>query len=161
MTSSGTLRPVCWSAPTAIRYSAKIAFLTVLLQVSMPLKNDLFLRISAYLHMVLIFPFLLQVLKSLTTPQPRWRVTRSSTIASGVCFWLQESTLLWKVTHRQATKLWPVCLHCGFLNTLSLFILSDNKILNNQDAIEKAVSRGQCLYKISSYTSYPMHDFYR
>ncbi|MEQ2163491.1 F-box only protein 11, partial [Goodea atripinnis] len=32
---------------------------------------------------------------------------------------------------------------------------------NNQDAIEKAVSRGQCLYKISSYTSYPMHDFYR
>uniref|UniRef100_A0A7N5ZUM8 F-box protein 11a n=1 Tax=Anabas testudineus TaxID=64144 RepID=A0A7N5ZUM8_ANATE len=43
-----------------------------------------------------------------------------------------------------------------------LFIfLPDNKILNNQDAIEKAVSRGQCLYKISSYTSYPMHDFYR
>ncbi|XP_077469005.1 F-box only protein 11a isoform X1 [Stigmatopora argus] len=38
---------------------------------------------------------------------------------------------------------------------------ADNKILNNQDAIEKAVSRGQCLYKISSYTSYPMHDFYR
>lgn len=37
----------------------------------------------------------------------------------------------------------------------------DNKIMNNQDAIEKAVSRGQCLYKISSYTSYPMHDFYR
>ena len=33
--------------------------------------------------------------------------------------------------------------------------------MNNQDAIEKAVSRGQCLYKISSYTSYPMHDFYR
>ncbi|KAM9804338.1 F-box only protein 11a [Neosynchiropus ocellatus] len=39
--------------------------------------------------------------------------------------------------------------------------MKDNKILNNQDAIEKAVSRGQCLYKISSYTSYPMHDFYR
>ncbi|KAH0622846.1 hypothetical protein JD844_025581 [Phrynosoma platyrhinos] len=38
---------------------------------------------------------------------------------------------------------------------------ADNKIMNNQDAIEKAVSRGQCLYKISSYTSYPMHDFYR
>ena len=38
---------------------------------------------------------------------------------------------------------------------------TDNKIMNNQDAIEKAVSRGQCLYKISSYTSYPMHDFYR
>ncbi|KAJ8250673.1 hypothetical protein COCON_G00225950 [Conger conger] len=40
-------------------------------------------------------------------------------------------------------------------------LLSDNKIMNNQDAIEKAVNRGQCLYKISSYTSYPMHDFYR
>uniref|UniRef100_A0A3Q2Z7S6 F-box domain-containing protein n=1 Tax=Hippocampus comes TaxID=109280 RepID=A0A3Q2Z7S6_HIPCM len=39
--------------------------------------------------------------------------------------------------------------------------MKDNKINNNQDAIEKAVSRGQCLYKISSYTSYPMHDFYR
>ncbi|CAD7677398.1 unnamed protein product [Nyctereutes procyonoides] len=39
--------------------------------------------------------------------------------------------------------------------------MKDNKIMNNQDAIEKAVSRGQCLYKISSYTSYPMHDFYR
>jgi len=44
---------------------------------------------------------------------------------------------------------------------LSAFFLPDNKIMNNQDAIEKAVSRGQCLYKISSYTSYPMHDFYR
>ena len=42
-----------------------------------------------------------------------------------------------------------------------LFSPPDNKIMNNQDAIEKAVSRGQCLYKISSYTSYPMHDFYR
>ncbi|KAM6951387.1 F-box only protein 11 isoform 3-T3 [Aplochiton taeniatus] len=39
--------------------------------------------------------------------------------------------------------------------------MKDNKIITNQDAIEKAVSRGQCLYKISSYTSYPMHDFYR
>lgn len=45
--------------------------------------------------------------------------------------------------------------------TLCLAPPPDNKILNNQDAIEKAVSRGQCLYKISSYTSYPMHDFYR
>lgn len=45
--------------------------------------------------------------------------------------------------------------HFIFLSSL------DNKIMNNQDAIEKAVSRGQCLYKISSYTSYPMHDFYR
>ncbi|KAK4310569.1 hypothetical protein Pmani_017871 [Petrolisthes manimaculis] len=36
-----------------------------------------------------------------------------------------------------------------------------NKIFNNHDAVEKAVSSGQCLYKISSYTSFPMHDFYR
>jgi hypothetical protein len=36
-----------------------------------------------------------------------------------------------------------------------------NKIFNNQDAVEKAVANGQCLYKISSYTSFPMHDFYR
>ncbi|KAG7204011.1 hypothetical protein KM043_001873 [Ampulex compressa] len=36
-----------------------------------------------------------------------------------------------------------------------------NKIFNNQDAVEKAVGNGQCLYKISSYTSFPMHDFYR
>jgi F-box protein 11 len=36
-----------------------------------------------------------------------------------------------------------------------------NKIFNNHDEVEKAVSGGQCLYKISSYTSFPMHDFYR
>ncbi|KAH1014707.1 hypothetical protein HUJ05_012549 [Dendroctonus ponderosae] len=40
-------------------------------------------------------------------------------------------------------------------------IVRGNKIFNNQDAVEKAVSNGQCLYKISSYTSFPMHDFYR
>lgn len=52
----------------------------------------------------------------------------------------------------------------GVISSWLFFFLSsptDNKIMNNQDAIEKAVSRGQCLYKISSYTSYPMHDFYR
>lgn len=38
---------------------------------------------------------------------------------------------------------------------------SGNKIYSNQDAVEKAVCNGQCLYKISSYTSFPMHDFYR
>ncbi|PNF23075.1 F-box only protein 11 [Cryptotermes secundus] len=38
---------------------------------------------------------------------------------------------------------------------------TDNKIFSNQDAVEKAVANGQCLYKISSYTSFPMHDFYR
>ncbi|XP_063231859.1 F-box only protein 11 isoform X2 [Bacillus rossius redtenbacheri] len=40
-------------------------------------------------------------------------------------------------------------------------IIRGNKIFNNQDAVEKAVASGQCLYKISSYTSFPMHDFYR
>ncbi len=44
------------------------------------------------------FFFLLQVLKSLTTPQPRWRATRSSTIALEACFWPRESTSPWKVT---------------------------------------------------------------
>lgn len=40
-------------------------------------------------------------------------------------------------------------------------LLKENRIFSNQDAIEKAVTDGQCLYKISSYTSFPMHDFYR
>lgn len=39
--------------------------------------------------------------------------------------------------------------------------LKENKIFGNQDMIEKAVASGQCLYKISSYTSFPMHDFFR
>ena len=59
-------------------------------------------------------------------------------------------------------------------------VLNDNKLFDNHDAVDKAVQSGQCLYKISSYTSYvytqnfyseddssicsfrfPMHDFYR
>ncbi|CAJ0564686.1 unnamed protein product, partial [Mesorhabditis spiculigera] len=40
-------------------------------------------------------------------------------------------------------------------------VLRDNKIYDNQNAVEKAVNRGQCLFKISSCTSFPMHDFYR
>ncbi|KAK2174892.1 hypothetical protein NP493_769g02005 [Ridgeia piscesae] len=39
--------------------------------------------------------------------------------------------------------------------------LKENKIFCNQNMVEKAVNSGQCLYKISSYTSFPMHDFYR
>ncbi|PIK52113.1 putative F-box only protein 11 isoform X1 [Apostichopus japonicus] len=39
--------------------------------------------------------------------------------------------------------------------------MKDNKVYGNKNAIEKAVKYGRCLYKISSYTSYPMHDFYR
>ncbi|XP_033627514.1 F-box only protein 11-like isoform X2 [Asterias rubens] len=39
--------------------------------------------------------------------------------------------------------------------------MKDNKVYGNKNAIEKAVKSGRCLYKISSYTSYPMHDFYR
>lgn len=40
-------------------------------------------------------------------------------------------------------------------------IIKGNKIFDNHNAVEKAVNSGQCLYKISSYTSFPMHDFYR
>ncbi|KAH9380216.1 hypothetical protein HPB48_003302 [Haemaphysalis longicornis] len=40
-------------------------------------------------------------------------------------------------------------------------ILKGNRIFDNHNAVEKAVTSGQCLYKISSYTSFPMHDFYR
>ncbi|RWS26648.1 F-box only protein 11-like protein [Leptotrombidium deliense] len=40
-------------------------------------------------------------------------------------------------------------------------ILKGNKIFDNHNAVEGAVTSGQCLYKISSYTSFPMHDFYR
>jgi F-box protein 11 len=54
---------------------------------------------------------------------------------------------------------------CVFIQRLvtnfACLLHQDNKIFNNQDAVEKAVSNGQCLYKISSYTSFPMHDFYR
>ncbi|XP_028969124.1 F-box only protein 11 [Galendromus occidentalis] len=39
--------------------------------------------------------------------------------------------------------------------------LKNNRLFGNHDAVEKAVAGGQCLYKISSYTSFPMHDFYR
>ena len=44
---------------------------------------------------------------------------------------------------------------------LILLIIADNKIFGNQNMVDKAVRTGQCLYKISSYTSFPMHDFYR
>ncbi|KAJ8308160.1 hypothetical protein KUTeg_013034, partial [Tegillarca granosa] len=37
----------------------------------------------------------------------------------------------------------------------------DNVISGNHNMVQRAVSTGQCLYKISSYTSFPMHDFYR
>lgn len=40
-------------------------------------------------------------------------------------------------------------------------ITRGNQVFNNEDEVEKAISGGQCLYKISSYTSFPMHDFYR
>lgn len=40
-------------------------------------------------------------------------------------------------------------------------MLKNNRMYDNHDAVEKAVASGQCLYKISSYTSFPMHDFYR
>ncbi|KAI6237290.1 hypothetical protein M3Y95_00249500 [Aphelenchoides besseyi] len=37
----------------------------------------------------------------------------------------------------------------------------DNRIYDNHNAVERAVVRGQCLYIISSCTSFPMHDFYK
>lgn len=40
-------------------------------------------------------------------------------------------------------------------------VMKDNHIYGNHNMVEKAVNSGQCLYKISSYTSFPMHDFYR
>lgn len=40
-------------------------------------------------------------------------------------------------------------------------MLRDNRIYDNHNAVDKAVSRGYCLFKISSCTSFPMHDFYR
>lgn len=40
-------------------------------------------------------------------------------------------------------------------------LIAENRIFENHNAVEKAVNSGQCLYKISSYTSFPMHDFYR
>uniref|UniRef100_A0A7E4VDI4 F-box domain-containing protein n=1 Tax=Panagrellus redivivus TaxID=6233 RepID=A0A7E4VDI4_PANRE len=40
-------------------------------------------------------------------------------------------------------------------------ILRENHIYDNQNAVEKAVHRGYCLFKISSCTSFPMHDFFR
>jgi len=39
--------------------------------------------------------------------------------------------------------------------------LKSNKIFDNENTIEETIKAGQCLYKISSYTKYPMHDFFR
>ena len=40
-------------------------------------------------------------------------------------------------------------------------VLKENRVYGNLDIVKKAVVTGQCLYKISSYTSFPMHEFYR
>jgi len=40
-------------------------------------------------------------------------------------------------------------------------VLRNNRIYDNQNVVERAVAKGHCLYKISSHTSFPMHDFYR
>lgn len=86
-----------------------------------------------------------------------------------ICFF----NTLHSMTHNPPFTLVLECIllnrtmHCFqkyyYIYCLSSFILSSagNKIFNNHDAVEKAVSSGQCLYKISSYTSFPMHDFYR
>jgi F-box protein 11 len=54
-------------------------------------------------------------------------------------------------------KFGGLCLASG----VQPIIRGSNKIFNNHDEVEKAVNGGQCLYKISSYTSFPMHSFYR
>ena len=48
---------------------------------------------------------------------------------------------------------------CQSYNVICLS--ADNKITANEDLVEKTLLGGHCLYKISSYTSFPMHDFYR
>ncbi|CAD5229775.1 unnamed protein product [Bursaphelenchus xylophilus] len=40
-------------------------------------------------------------------------------------------------------------------------ILRDNRVYENANSVEKAVNSGYCLFKISSCTSFPMHDFFR
>lgn len=40
-------------------------------------------------------------------------------------------------------------------------ILRGNVVFGNHDLVSKAVESNQCLYKLSSYTSFPMSDFYR
>ncbi|VDM96642.1 unnamed protein product [Thelazia callipaeda] len=39
--------------------------------------------------------------------------------------------------------------------------MRDNLIYDNHNAVERTVAKGHCLFKISSCTSFPMHDFYR
>jgi len=40
-------------------------------------------------------------------------------------------------------------------------VMKDNKVFKNLNVVDKAVATGQCLFKISSCTSFPMHDFYK
>lgn len=39
--------------------------------------------------------------------------------------------------------------------------IRDNKNYDNNNAVERAIAKGYCLFKISSCTSFPMHNFYR
>lgn len=58
--------------------------------------------------------------------------------------------------HLFNNKFAGLCLASGVNPTLK-----NNKIFANLNLIEKTIADGQCLYKISSYSSFPMHDFYR
>ncbi|VDO31155.1 unnamed protein product [Brugia timori] len=40
-------------------------------------------------------------------------------------------------------------------------IMRDNLIYDNHNAVDRTIAKGYCLFKISSCTSFPMHDFYR
>lgn len=40
-------------------------------------------------------------------------------------------------------------------------VMRDNLIYDNHNAVDRTIAKGHCLFKISSCTSFPMHDFYR
>ncbi|XP_033120431.1 F-box only protein 11-like [Anneissia japonica] len=67
-----------------------------------------------------------------------------------------NATATLEANHVFNNKFAGICLATGVQPDMK-----DNKVYSNKNAIEKAVRCGRCLYKISSYTSYPMHDFYR
>ena len=69
---------------------------------------------------------------------------------SGLCVW---NCLWWSLgTNTYRLKNTNSDVSCLFV---------DNKITGNEDLVENTLLSGHCLYKISSYTSFPMHDFYR
>ena len=89
--------------------------------------------------------------------QQHWSSIKSSTTVLEDCAWHPASRPFVKVRSANCLFYIYTFLKCIVFASRA----TGNKIFNNQDAVEKAVNGGQCLYKISSYTSFPMHDFYR